>query len=235
MAKGAFHQGLGCGMAILFQQLLFQAASVHANADGNVLVFAHIHHSLYPILPADIAGIDSNLAGAAFCSGNGKTVVKMDIRNQGQHAFLADLRKAPGCFHIGHSQTGNLAAGGSQGANLRQRPLYIGGFGIQHGLDYHIRTTADGYIANFYLSGHFFLPLYCKNNVLEHNEGHEYQQKDHADAMDIAFNFRIELLMGDCFNGGGQQHAHQPSAVQCGNGQQIHNGQIDGNEAAEIQ
>ena len=114
MLKGAFHQGLGGGMSVLFQQLFVQAAAVDADADGDVLVLAHLHHGLDPILPADVAGVDADFGGTALRRQDGKLVVKMDVRHQGQGAFPANLREAPGGLPIGHRQTDDLAAGSGQ-------------------------------------------------------------------------------------------------------------------------
>ena len=162
MAESAFHQSFRRRMAVLFQQLLLETPAVDANADRNVLVLAHVYHGFDPILSADITGVDTDLAGPALRGGNGQPVVKMDIRNQRQNTFFADLGKAPGGLHIGYGQPGNLATGCGQGTNLCQRTLYIRGFGIEHGLDHYFRTAADGDIAHLYLSGHFFYPFIAK-------------------------------------------------------------------------
>ena len=125
-------------------------------------VLAHLHHSLYPVLSANVAGVDANFAGSGLSRRNGQLVIKVNIRNQGQHAFLTDLRKATGSLHIGHCQPDNLAAGRRQRTDLGKGALHIRGFGIQHGLDHNIRAAADGDTANHYLSGHGQLPLYHK-------------------------------------------------------------------------
>ena len=118
MLKGALHQGFRRGMTVLFQQPLVKTAAVDTDADRDVPVFTHLHHSLHPILPADVAGVDADFAGPALGGGNGQLVVKMNVRNQRQGAFLTNLGKAPGGFHIGHRQPGDLTAGRGQLANL---------------------------------------------------------------------------------------------------------------------
>ena len=158
MGKGTFHQGFRRGMAVLFQQPLVQAAAVDTNADGDMPLLAHIHHSLHPILGTDVAGIDADLGRTALSGGNGQLVVKMDIRHQGQGAFLADLPESPGRLHIGHRQPCHLTTGGGQLPDLRKRALHIGGFGIEHGLDHHRRTAAHGNTANQNLSCHVVTP-----------------------------------------------------------------------------
>ena len=60
MVQGAFHHGLGHGRAVLCQDVLFQAAAVHADADGDVLALAGVHHCLHAAVIADVAGVDAN-------------------------------------------------------------------------------------------------------------------------------------------------------------------------------
>ncbi len=59
MVQGAFHHGLGHGCAVLCQDVLFQAAAVHTDADGDILLLAGLHHGLDPVVVADVAGVDA--------------------------------------------------------------------------------------------------------------------------------------------------------------------------------
>ena len=154
MLKCRFHQCLRRGVAVFFQQLFVQTAAVDTDSDGDLLILADIHHSLYPILTANVAGVDTDFAGAAFCSGNGQLIIKVDIRHQRQGAFLTDFRKAPGGLHILNGQPGDLTSGGSQSPNLLQAGLHIGGFGIQHGLNGNGCAVSDGNAPNMNLSCH---------------------------------------------------------------------------------
>ena len=72
----------------------------------------------------------------------------MDVGNQGQRAFPANLRKGSGGFHVGNRQPGNLTAGRGQLADLLQGSFHIGSFGIEHGLDHHRSAAANGDSAN---------------------------------------------------------------------------------------
>ena len=72
----------------------------------------------------------------------------MDIRYEGQGRVLADVRKAPGGFHVGNRQPGDLAPGGGKLTDLLQAALHIRGFGIEHGLDDHRGAAADGNAAH---------------------------------------------------------------------------------------
>ena len=68
--------------------------------------------------------------------------------------IIADFCKGSGSLHVGHRQSGNLAAGGSQSTDLGKGAFHIGGFGIEHGLDHHGSTAAHGDSANYNLSCH---------------------------------------------------------------------------------
>ena len=111
MGKGAFHQGLRGGMAVLFQELFVQAASVDADSNGDFFAFAYVRHGLDPVCSSDVSGIDANFRGAAFCGGDGQTVIKMNVRHQRQGRLRRDLREALSRGGMGHRQPGNLAAG----------------------------------------------------------------------------------------------------------------------------
>ena len=148
MVHGAFHHSLRHRRTVFRQDVLFQAAAVDADADGHVLGVAGVGHSLNAVVAADVAGVDADFGRAALCRGDGKSVIKMDIRHQGQGRVLADVRKAPGGFHVGNCQSGNLAPGGGKLTDLLQAALHIRGFGIEHGLDDHRGAAADGNAAH---------------------------------------------------------------------------------------
>ena len=159
MLKSTFHQCLGSGMAILLQKALIQAAAVDTDADRDLTVLADVNNSLDPIFPADVAGVDTDLCGAAFCGGDRQLIVEMDIRHQGQSALSTDISEAFGRFHIGHGEAGDLASGSSQLSDLLQGACHIRGLRIEHGLDHHRGAATDGDTTNNDLSGHGITPL----------------------------------------------------------------------------
>ena len=147
MAQSAFHQGFRCGVTVLFQQFLFQRTAVDTNADGNMFFFAHIHHSLDPILATDVAGVDADLGRAALRGGNGQPIIKVNVRHQWQRGSLCDLRKALCRIHIRHCQTDDLTTCGTKRLDLGKASLHIRGFCIEHGLDAHRSIAADDHIS----------------------------------------------------------------------------------------
>ena len=88
MLKGTFHQSFRSGVTVLLQQLLIQAAAIDTDTDGNIPRLADLHNSLYPVLTADVSGVDTDLAGAAFRCGNGQLIVKVNIATRGRGLSL---------------------------------------------------------------------------------------------------------------------------------------------------
>lgn len=79
----------GVGCAVFCKDVLFQTAAIHADADGNVLALTGIHHSLHPVIVADVAGVDADLIHAYICAGQSRLVVKMDVCHNGDvHRIL---------------------------------------------------------------------------------------------------------------------------------------------------
>ena len=158
MAQCTFHQCLRRGMPILCKDLLFQRAAIDANADGNMLFLAHVHHGLDPFFPTDIAGIDADFRSSPLCRGNGQPVVKVNIRHQRQRRFCCDIPEAFCGLHIRHGQPGNLTPGGLQGPDLRKTARYICCFCVEHGLNADRRIAAHQHRAHLNLTFHSYPP-----------------------------------------------------------------------------
>ena len=154
MGKGALHQSLRRGMAVFFQQRLVQAAAVDADADGDMVGLAAVHHRPDVALTADVAGIDADLRRAPFGSGNGQTVIKMDVRHQRQRRFFRNGTKSLRRLHIQHRQADDVTAGLFQRADLLQAALHVRIGTVEHGLDGHRCAAADLHSADGDLSCH---------------------------------------------------------------------------------
>ena len=160
MSERAFHQRLRRGVAVFFQKTRFQTAAVHADANGNVPRAAGLDHGPHPLFPADVAGVDADLGRAVFRRADGKTVIKVDIRDQRQRGRSADGSERLCRLHIRHSQPRNLAPGGSQRANLCKAGFHVGRPCIQHRLDGHRRAVTHRHRADHDSSCEFSLHFY---------------------------------------------------------------------------
>ena len=146
-------------MAVFFKKPLVKASAVDADADGDLLFPARIHDRADALLSADVAGVDADLGGAALRCGDGKAVVKVDIRHQRQRRCRRDLGKALGRVHIRNGQTRDLAACRRQRTELTQRALDVGRPGVQHRLNGNGRAAADGDAAHMDLFCHDSAPM----------------------------------------------------------------------------
>ena len=156
MVQGAFHHGLGHGRAVLCQDVLFQAAAVHTDADGDVLLLAGLHHGLDPVVVADVAGVDADLVHTNVGAGQRCLVVKVDIRHDGDvHRVLHGL-DALGIRRAGAGHTQDLAARRLTALCLGNVALNVLHGDIQHGLHRNGVVAANGHIADLHFS--FQLP-----------------------------------------------------------------------------
>ena len=135
VAQGAFYHGLGRGRAELLQQVFFEAAAVHANADGDAFGTGLVHHGLHPLLAADVTRVDAQAGGAAVRGHQGQAVVEVDIGHHGDGAPVADLVEDLARLLRGHAHADDLAAGVGVGVDLVDRGFHIPGVRLGHGLD----------------------------------------------------------------------------------------------------
>ena len=111
-------------------------------------------HRLYPLLSADIAGVDADGIHATLRTGNGVLVVEVDVRHQGNvdpllepvHRFRRRL------VRNGHPD--DLAPGLFQGQDLAHRGRHVVRLGIAHGLNAHRGAAAHRHAAHHQSFGH---------------------------------------------------------------------------------
>ena len=135
MLHGALCQRLGCGRAVLCQNMLFQRAAVHADADGDVPLTASRHHGAHPFRVPDVARVDADFICARLGAADGKTVVEVNVRDQGEIGDLfPNHTKGAHGIGIGHRHAHDVASGALQGAYLCHGRLDIRGLCVGHGL-----------------------------------------------------------------------------------------------------
>ena len=104
--------------------------------------------------PADVAGVDAQLADAVFRGHDGQGMVKVNIRHQGAGRAVHQVAHGLGTGHVVHAHPHQVAARGVQGTDLGQGLFHIPGVGVGHGLHpYRVVATHDqpahGYLARF--------------------------------------------------------------------------------------
>ena len=136
--------------------MLFQTAAVDADADGDILLLAGIHHCLYPVVVADVARVDADLIHPHVCAGQRSLVVKVDIRHDGDVHRVFDGLDALCICRAGAGDPQNLTASGFAPLGLRHIALDVLHRHIEHGLHRNGVAAANGHIADLHFT--FFLP-----------------------------------------------------------------------------
>ena len=152
MVQSALHHGLGHRGAVLGQDVLFQAAAVDPDPDGDVPGLAGPDHFLHPAVVPDVAGVDADFVHTHRRAGQGRPVVKVDIRHNGDVHRPFHRLDAFGILGGGAGHPQNLAARRLAPFGLGHVPLDVLDGDIEHGLDRDGVGTADGHISDFYFT-----------------------------------------------------------------------------------
>ena len=150
MVQCTLHHGLRRGCAVFCKDVLFQTAAIHADADGNVLALAGIHHSLHPVIVADVAGVDADLIHAHICAGQSRLVVKMDVCHNGDVHRILDGFDALCIRRAGAGHAQDLTASSFAPLCLRHIALNILHRHVEHRLHRNRILAADGHIADLH-------------------------------------------------------------------------------------
>ncbi|CCX37078.1 putative uncharacterized protein [Clostridium sp. CAG:1013] len=159
MVQSALAQGLRGRGAVLGQNVLFQGAGIHPDADGNPMGTAGVRHGLHPGILSDVAGVDTDLIDAGSHCFQGQLVVKMDIRHQRDAYLLFDGGDQGHSLFIGDSSPEDLTARLLQTHRLGHTARNIRGGHIEHGLHRHRRAAANSHASCHHL---FRLPAFHK-------------------------------------------------------------------------
>ena len=154
MAQRALHERLRRHAAVLCQQLLLQRAAVHADADGHLVRAAAVHDRLHTVLPADVAGVDADLVRAVLRRGDGKAVVKVNVRHERNMNAVLDGLDRLRCLRRRHGHAHDLAARLLQAQDLLDGRACVLGLCVAHRLDGDRRAAADGHAADHDLLRH---------------------------------------------------------------------------------
>jgi hypothetical protein len=115
-----FDHRLGARLAVFVQQVLFQAAGVHADPHGAAMVARRADHLAHAVgLGADIAGVDPQAGRARLRRLDPALVVEMDVGHDRHRAFAHDLLERLGARLIGHRDAHDIGAGLGRRLHLR--------------------------------------------------------------------------------------------------------------------
>jgi hypothetical protein len=158
-----FDHRFGRGRAVLFEQIFFQRAAVHADANRNLLRLRGAHNFDDAFMLTDIAGIQTQLVDAGFQCEQCELVVKVYVGNERnfRHA-LANFFQRQCRVVVRHSQTHNFAAGVDHLLDLFDGLIDVGRIGLGHRLNDHRRAATDLHVFDLNWSGlpHFQLSTF---------------------------------------------------------------------------
>ena len=136
--------------------MIFQTSAVDADADGDVLLLAGVHHRLHPVVVADVARIDADLVHAHVGAGESRLVVEVDVCHDGDIDGVLDGLDALGIRRAGAGHPQDLTARRLTALCLGNVALNVLHGDIQHGLHRNGVVAANGHIADLHFS--FQLP-----------------------------------------------------------------------------
>ena len=160
MPPGALDERLRAGMAVFFQQPLFETSRIHADADRDMARAAGLGHSPDVFLAADVAGVDADLVNAARRRLERQTIVEMDVSHERDVDALLYGADSFGRAHVGDRHAHDIAARLLKGEDLADRGLYVPGLGVAHRLDAYGCAAAHGDGADGDLFGVFSLHVF---------------------------------------------------------------------------
>jgi hypothetical protein len=101
MVEAGFHHRIGARLAVLVQQVFFQAAGVHPDADRTAVVLGRPHHLGHALGVTDVAGVDPQAGSPRLGRLDRAFVVEMDVGDDRNRAFRHDLAQGAGAFLSG--------------------------------------------------------------------------------------------------------------------------------------
>jgi hypothetical protein len=148
MVQPAFDHGIGTGLAVFVQQVLFQRSRVHADAHGTAVIAGGRDDLLHPPLITDVAGIDAQTGGTRLGGLDAAPVVEMDVGDERHRAFAHDLFQRPRTGLVGHADPHDIRARLGGGLDLGDGAGDVRRLGIGHGLDRDRGVAAHGHVAD---------------------------------------------------------------------------------------
>ena len=148
MVERAFDQRLGARLTIFFEQILFQAAGIDADAYRAAIGLGRRDHFADPLLAADIARVDPQARSAGIGSFKRTLVVEVDIGDDRHARGTHDLFQCVGRLTVGTGDADNIDAGLFAAADLIDRRLSVRCWRVGHRLHRDRRIAADRHIAD---------------------------------------------------------------------------------------
>ena len=139
-----FCHGMGRRMTVGLQKVLGKRARIDTNADRNTTFLGLFDNGLYPVPSPNIARIETQGRNSGINSGKGQAIIKMDIGNDGNGAFLGNDGKGLCSLHGRNRTADHFTAQFLQVTDLGKGGCRVFRLCIGHGLDYDGMAAANG-------------------------------------------------------------------------------------------
>ncbi len=97
MVERAFDQRLGAGLAIFFEQILFEAAGVDPDADGTAIGLGRADDFGDALARPDVAGVDAQTGGTGIGGLQCAFVMEVDVCDDRHGRGAGDGAERGGC------------------------------------------------------------------------------------------------------------------------------------------
>ena len=161
MTLSALDESFRAGVAVLFEQALFQTAAVDTDTDGDAALPAGLGHLADIVRLADVAGVDADLVHAGLRRREREPIVKMNVGHDRDGRGVYDLGQGVRRGLIRHGEADDLAPGVMQPGDLLDGRARVRSVRVAHRLHRDRRAAADGDGAD--------MDLFCLGSVHKHS------------------------------------------------------------------
>ncbi len=166
VAKGAFDQGRGRWVAVLFEQIFFEASAVNPDAHRDSLVACSDDDLFESIFAADVTWVDSNLVDAVIDAAEGHPVIEVDVADYRNRGSLSNGGDRLEVFFFGDGDADEFATGVGKSMDLGDGGVDVGCFGSGHRLNPNGVFAAEDLVSHFHFAG-----LVSTKSWVKHSQG----------------------------------------------------------------
>ena len=132
LVQGALDEGVGARLPVFAEHLLGEGSDVRPDPDWHAPALGFAGDGAHSIRDPDVAGVEAQFVDPCFQGTQRQTVVKVNIRDQGQPDPGLDPAEGRGGRLVRHGDADNFAPGRFEGLDLCDGGLDIAGIGGGH-------------------------------------------------------------------------------------------------------
>ena len=116
------------------------------------MIAGRLDDFLHALLVADIARVDAQTGRPRFSRLDPALIMEMDVRHDGNRAFLHDFLQRGGAVLVRHTDAHDVGPGLCRSLHLRDGARNVGGDRVGHGLHADRSIAPDRHVADMDLS-----------------------------------------------------------------------------------